>query len=58
MKGDYEVMVKLLNKAARLNGYKDEGDHWRAHYEVDDFEGAMEELYQTIRPFYENLQVS
>ena len=57
MKHNYTVMVDLLNEAARKNGYADEGDQWRAHYEVKDFEGDMEELYQTIRPFYENLQV-
>ena len=55
MKKDFEQKVKLLNEAARLNGFKDEGDHWRSWYEVDDFEQQLEHLYQTVKPFYLNL---
>ena len=56
MKSNFTTMVNLLNKAAVANGYRDEGEHWRAHYEVEDFRGDMEDLYQRISPFYQNLQ--
>ncbi|KAG8137336.1 hypothetical protein E2320_004589 [Naja naja] len=31
----YETYVELKNKYARLRGYADYGDYWRANYEVD-----------------------
>ena len=55
MKKDFARQVEILNQAARLNGFKDEGDYWRSWYEVDDFQEQVEALYVTIKPFYRNL---
>lgn len=44
--------VELSNEAARLNGFKDLGDQWRASYDVDDFGAQLEEIWTGIRPLY------
>ena len=36
-------------------GYEDLGAVWRANYEVDNFEEQAENLYNQLRPLYENL---
>ncbi|KAI0233269.1 Angiotensin-converting enzyme [Lamellibrachia satsuma] len=55
MKRDYEEHVKLKNKAAKLDGYRDEGDRWRAVYEMDNFEEELERMWQQVKPLYQNL---
>ncbi|XP_037347809.1 angiotensin-converting enzyme isoform X1 [Talpa occidentalis] len=47
--------VELTNKAARLNGYVDAGDSWRAVYEMPSLEAELEQLYQQLQPLYLNL---
>ncbi|XP_044936818.1 angiotensin-converting enzyme isoform X1 [Mustela putorius furo] len=47
--------VELANKAARLNGYEDAGDSWRAMYEMPSLEQDLEQLYQELQPLYLNL---
>uniref|UniRef100_A0A8C3WS33 Angiotensin-converting enzyme n=1 Tax=Catagonus wagneri TaxID=51154 RepID=A0A8C3WS33_9CETA len=47
--------VELTNKAARLNGYEDGGDAWRAAYEMPFLEQELEQLFQELQPLYLNL---
>ncbi|KAF8795129.1 Angiotensin-converting enzyme-like protein [Argiope bruennichi] len=47
--------VDLSNEAACLNGFKDNGEMWREAYESDSFVEEIEELWNVIRPFYEQL---
>ncbi|XP_045155513.1 angiotensin-converting enzyme [Echinops telfairi] len=47
--------VELSNKAARLNGYKDTGDSWRAMYETPLLERDLEQLFTELQPLYLNL---
>lgn len=54
-KTDYAEVVKLLNNAARLNGFKDNGDYWRSSYEMENFEAACEKLWNQVKPLYEQL---
>ncbi|CAL1265733.1 unnamed protein product [Larinioides sclopetarius] len=47
--------VDLSNEAACLNGFKNNGEMWREAYESDSFEEEVEELWNVIKPFYEQL---
>ncbi|XP_023569948.1 angiotensin-converting enzyme isoform X1 [Octodon degus] len=47
--------VELTNKAARLNGYADAGDSWRATYETPSLEQDLEQLFQELQPLYLHL---
>lgn len=47
--------VELSNDAARLNGFKDLGDQWRASYDVEDFNAELEDLWQGLKPLYQQL---
>ncbi|XP_012588563.1 PREDICTED: angiotensin-converting enzyme-like isoform X2 [Condylura cristata] len=51
----FEHYVRLSNKIAKLNGYKDMGAMWRSKYESDTLERELEQLYQELRPLYLNL---
>uniref|UniRef100_A0A8C6Y8W4 Angiotensin-converting enzyme n=1 Tax=Naja naja TaxID=35670 RepID=A0A8C6Y8W4_NAJNA len=61
----YETYVELKNKYARLRGYADYGDYWRANYEVDltgeyQYQRAqlitdVESTFQQILPLYKQL---
>uniref|UniRef100_UPI00358F66E6 angiotensin-converting enzyme 2 n=1 Tax=Myxine glutinosa TaxID=7769 RepID=UPI00358F66E6 len=63
----YEEYVELENKAAKMNGYKDYGDYWRANYEVnmdndsnyrytrDQLKKDAEDLYRQVEPLYRQL---
>ncbi|KAM6446915.1 angiotensin-converting enzyme 2 [Liasis olivaceus] len=61
----YESYVELKNKYARLRGYADYGDYWRANYEVDsppeyqykraELMTDVENTFQQIKPLYEHL---
>ncbi|CAL1265728.1 unnamed protein product [Larinioides sclopetarius] len=55
MKEKFHRYVELSNEAACLNGFKDAGELWRESYESATFEEEVEELWQTIKPFYEQL---
>jgi peptidyl-dipeptidase A len=35
--------------------YQDYGEYWRSFYTIDDFEMAMDRLWQQVRPLYEQL---
>ncbi|ELT90813.1 hypothetical protein CAPTEDRAFT_166512 [Capitella teleta] len=55
MKSDYEAFVKLQNKAAKLNGFDDNGHRWRAKYETEDFPQLCEKLWNQVSPLYVQL---
>ncbi|NXU41431.1 ACE enzyme, partial [Drymodes brunneopygia] len=55
MRNSYKRYVELSNKAAVLNGYKDNGAYWRSLYETPTFEEDLERLYQELQPLYLNL---
>ncbi|XP_038018778.1 angiotensin-converting enzyme [Motacilla alba alba] len=55
MRNNYKRYVELSNKAAMLNGYKDNGAYWRSLYETSTFEEDLERLYLQLRPLYLNL---
>ncbi|NXO01818.1 ACE2 enzyme, partial [Rhinopomastus cyanomelas] len=61
----YEEYVELENEVARLNGYSDYGDYWRANYEADYPEEYkydrdqlikdVEKTFEQIKPLYQEL---
>ncbi|XP_043928727.1 angiotensin-converting enzyme 2-like [Protopterus annectens] len=61
----YEEYVDLQNEAARLNGYSDLGDYWRANYQThesgkyaysrDNLLRDVEETFKQIQPLYREL---
>uniref|UniRef100_A0A8C3TSL7 Angiotensin-converting enzyme n=1 Tax=Catharus ustulatus TaxID=91951 RepID=A0A8C3TSL7_CATUS len=61
----YEEYVELENEVARLNGYSDYGDYWRANYEAQSPENYkysrdqliedVEKTFEQIKPLYEQL---
>ncbi|KAG7169290.1 Angiotensin-converting enzyme-like 5 [Homarus americanus] len=51
----YLRFVELANEAARLNGYDDAGEYWRSDYETDNFREQLKELWDKLRPLYEQL---
>ncbi|XP_054240174.1 angiotensin-converting enzyme 2 [Indicator indicator] len=61
----YEEYVELENEVAKLNGYSDYGDYWRANYQADhpqeysyNREQLMEDVERTfeqIKPLYQQL---
>ncbi|KAG9339507.1 hypothetical protein JZ751_023649, partial [Albula glossodonta] len=62
----YEDYVDLKNEAARLNGYADYGDYWRAnyatigeegkyHYTSDELMKDVRQIYREILPLYKEL---
>ncbi|GIY26315.1 angiotensin-converting enzyme [Caerostris darwini] len=55
MKDKFLRYVELSNEAACLNGFKNAGELWQEAYESETFEEEIEELWQTIKPFYQQL---
>ncbi len=55
MKPLYERYVELKNAAAVAQGYKDQGDLWRAGYNSDTFEQDMLDMYKQLEPMYKEL---
>ncbi|NXC02997.1 ACE enzyme, partial [Orthonyx spaldingii] len=55
MRNNYKRYVELSNKAATLNGYKDNGVYWRSLYETATFEEDLERLYLQMQPLYLHL---
>ncbi|KAI0233168.1 Angiotensin-converting enzyme [Lamellibrachia satsuma] len=59
----FEQFVSLQNRAARTNGYADQGAYLRSEYQEDgsvadpgyDFERDIERLWREVRPLYEQL---
>ncbi|CAF0919446.1 unnamed protein product [Brachionus calyciflorus] len=55
VKNSYTKTIKLKNKAAKENGYKDLSQAWIEKYEDKNFEKNYDKLYETIRPLYDQL---
>ncbi|CAG0889487.1 unnamed protein product [Darwinula stevensoni] len=55
MRGMYKEFVRLNNEAAKANGFSDMGAYWRRPYESETFEEEVAELWETVRPLYEQL---
>ncbi|PRD34939.1 UNVERIFIED_CONTAM: Angiotensin-converting enzyme [Trichonephila clavipes] len=55
MKDMFLRYIELSNDAACLNGFKNAGEMWREPYESETFEAEVEELWQTLKPFYQQL---
>ena len=55
MRKIYTETVKLENKKAQENGYKDLSDLWIEDFEDKHFEENMDQLYLEVLPFYKNL---
>jgi peptidyl-dipeptidase A len=51
----YEEFVSLLNQAAVLNGYSDNGDYWRSWYEDEAFRAECERIWIEVSPLYQQL---
>lgn len=55
MKKNFLRYVELSNEAACLNGFSDAGELWREEFESDNITEELNQLWQTIKPFYEQL---
>lgn len=57
MKADYKELVRLLNIGATDNGFSNFADAWMAEQfdETDNVEEMAEQLWQEIKPLYEQL---
>ncbi|XP_064471670.1 angiotensin-converting enzyme-like [Ornithodoros turicata] len=55
VKEKYLRYIELENEAARLNGFKDASEMWLDVYEHKDLEKDLEELWNQVRPLYEQL---
>lgn len=55
LRNKYTEFVKLKNKGATENGWKDTGEYWRSWYEVEDLEGMVEGFWDKLRPLYQEL---
>ena len=51
----YQEFVKIVNKGAKENNWKDYGAYLRSWYEVDNLAEIAEKLWQDLKPFYEEL---
>ncbi|XP_070165381.1 angiotensin-converting enzyme [Polyergus mexicanus] len=51
----YQQLVTLNNDAARLNNFTDAAEYWTFPYESPNFQQDIEEVWQMIRPLYEEL---
>ncbi|XP_063989219.1 angiotensin-converting enzyme [Diachasmimorpha longicaudata] len=51
----YQQLVKLNNDAARLNNFTDAAEYWMFPYETINFQAEVEEVWNSIRPLYEEL---
>ncbi|XP_032666101.1 angiotensin-converting enzyme-like isoform X2 [Odontomachus brunneus] len=51
----YQQLVTLNNDAARLNNFTDAAEYWMFPYESPNFQQDIEEVWETIRPLYEEL---
>lgn len=52
---DFDKYVELNKKAAELNGYKSGAEYWLSFYEDSTFEKQLENIFDTIRPLYEQV---
>lgn len=55
MRVDYKQYVDYVNKAAKLNGYTDYGELWRARYDDSELRGTLDRLWKEVEPLYNEL---
>ncbi|BFZ00903.1 hypothetical protein BsWGS_03942 [Bradybaena similaris] len=55
MKDLYTQFVQLSNEAVQFLGYKDTGEEWRSAYESATFVDDVQDLFDQLRPLYEQL---
>ncbi|XP_034940431.1 angiotensin-converting enzyme isoform X2 [Chelonus insularis] len=55
MRDLYTQLVTLNNEIARLNNFTDAAEYWMFPYESPDFQREIDEVWETIRPLYEEL---
>ncbi|XP_015791405.1 angiotensin-converting enzyme isoform X2 [Tetranychus urticae] len=55
MRNNYLKYIELLNEAAKLNGFSDNGQLWRDGYESDSFEDDLEIIWNQFEPLYKLL---
>ncbi|XP_021364003.1 angiotensin-converting enzyme-like isoform X1 [Mizuhopecten yessoensis] len=55
MKSKYTQFVNVMNEAIAFSGYNDTGEYWRSWYETPSFEEDVKNLYEQLRPLYEQL---
>lgn len=55
MRNDYEVYVNLMNKMAIGNGFANAAEYWKDDFEVDNFEEIIDNLWQKVKPLYDDL---
>ncbi|XP_014300060.1 angiotensin-converting enzyme isoform X2 [Microplitis demolitor] len=51
----YSQLVFLNNEVARLNNFTDAADYWMFPYESPDFQQELDEVWESVRPLYEEL---
>ncbi|XP_043273718.1 angiotensin-converting enzyme [Venturia canescens] len=51
----YGQLVQLNNDAARLNNFTDAAEYWTFPYETPNFQQEIDEVWETIRPLYDEL---
>lgn len=55
MRDDFKQYVDLMNKAAKVNLYRDAGEMWRARYEDDRLIQIVDQLWDEVSPLYNEL---
>ncbi|KAJ6635505.1 Angiotensin-converting enzyme, partial [Pseudolycoriella hygida] len=55
MRDQYKEYVALSNKAAVANGFKDNGEMWRARYEHNNLVELVDKLWSEVEPLYHEL---
>ncbi|XP_044746288.1 angiotensin-converting enzyme-like [Coccinella septempunctata] len=55
VKKPFLEVVDVLNRAARANGYLDNGEVWREELETPNLEEVVDRLYSEIEPLYKML---
>ncbi|KAK3930192.1 Angiotensin-converting enzyme [Frankliniella fusca] len=55
LRAKYVRYVQLANEAARLNGFRDAGEHMRAPYDDPELESEVTQLWAQVSPLYRQL---
>lgn len=55
MRNDYREYVRLMNKIGTLNGFKNASAYWQDDFEDPQFEQHVDELWNTVKPLYDDL---
>ncbi|KAG8040987.1 hypothetical protein G9C98_001975 [Cotesia typhae] len=51
----YTQLIFLNNEVARLNNFTDAAEYWMFPYESPDFQQEIDEVWNSVRPLYEEL---